>query len=93
LGGGIQFHKFKLIAIVGATAHNCINTKRMAHNWYGELGFTVVPVSHPLTNIPATASFTDIKRRTTHNFLFFPPERGHVDFTVDLVPWKSPRFD
>jgi hypothetical protein len=45
----IQFHKFKPIAIVGATAYNCINTKRIAHNWYKELEIhsrALVPSSH-----------------------------------------------
>jgi len=37
--------------------------------------------------------FTDIKRPTAHNFLFFASERDNVDFSVDLIPGESPRFN
>jgi hypothetical protein len=50
----IQFHKFKPIPMVGATAYHCINAKRIAHNGYKNLRFTAVPASHPVTNKPAT---------------------------------------
>jgi len=45
----IQFHKFKPIPMVGATAYNCINAKGIAHNRYKELEIhrrARVPSSH-----------------------------------------------
>jgi len=45
----IQFHKFKPIPMLGATAYNCINAKRIAHNRYKELEIhsrARVPSSH-----------------------------------------------
>jgi hypothetical protein len=45
----IQFYKFKPIPMVGATAYNCINAKRIAHDRHKELEIhsrARVPSSH-----------------------------------------------
>lgn len=83
---GIQFYKFKSVAIVRAAAHNCVHAKRTAHTGTANSIVTDVPAGHPLTNkpaIPALLMFKDRPRMTrwfpaatvaTHP----PPYRSHT---------------